>query len=159
VLTGSDRRSPERTLLMTHVLQDANYAMCAGQAADIAFDRADHVPLDAYLAMVENKTGALFGVACQLGALEAGVSDARAQAYARLGRTYGIAIQLAEDRMGNSRRRWTYPSVAAHAPGSVDAMRAAQASVAEADAIAATAGIDSDGRVRRFFARSIFPNP
>jgi geranylgeranyl diphosphate synthase type I len=158
VLTGSDRRPPERTLLMTHVLQEANYAMCAGQAADIAFDDEDHVPVDAYLAMVENKTGALFGVACQLGALDAGASEDRARAYARLGRTYGTAVQLAEDSMGASRRRWTYPAVAAASPGAAGPAAAAAAYVAEADAVAAAAGIDSDGRVREFFARSIFPH-
>jgi len=157
VLTGSDRRPPERTLLMTHVLQDANYAMCAGQAADIAFDRAAHVGLDAYLTMIENKTGALFGAACQLGALHAGADDQRAKAYARLGRTYGIAVQIADDLMGTTSRRWTYPSVAAAAPGAADARDAARAYMAEADAVAAAAGIDADGRVRDFFARSIFP--
>jgi geranylgeranyl diphosphate synthase type I len=157
VLTGSDRRPPERTLLMTHVLQDANYAMCAGQAADIAFDRAAHVGLDAYLTMIENKTGALFGAACQLGALHAGADEQRAKAYARLGRTYGIAVQIADDLMGTTSRRWTYPSVAAAAPGTADARDAARAYVAEADAVAAAAGIDTDGRVRAFFARSIYP--
>jgi geranylgeranyl pyrophosphate synthase len=158
VLTGSERRTPERTLLMTRVLQEANYAMCAGQAADIAFDRDDHVGLDAYLAMIENKTGALYGAACRLGALDAGADEARASAYARLGRTYGIAVQIGEDLMGHSRRRWTYPTVAAATPGAADARHAARAYVAEADACAAAAGIDAAGRVRAFFARSILPS-
>jgi geranylgeranyl diphosphate synthase type I len=157
VLTGCDHRTPERTLLMTHVLQDANYAMCAGQAADIAFDRAEHVAPDAYLTMIENKTGALFGAACQLGALHAGADEQRARAYARLGRTYGIAVQIADDCMGTSSRRWTYPSVAAASPGAAEPRDAARAYVAEADSVAAAAGIDADGRVRAFFARAIFP--
>jgi len=156
VLTGSNRRPPERTLLMTHVLQEANYAMCAGQAADIAFDRNERVPLDAYLTMIENKTGALFGAAAQLGALQAGADEQRARAYARLGRTYGIAVQIADDLMGPSRRRWTYPAVAA-AAGAPDARRTALAYVAEADDVALTAGIDADGRVRGFFAEAVFP--
>jgi geranylgeranyl diphosphate synthase type I len=159
VLTGSDRRLPERTLLMTHVLQEANYAMCAGQAADIAFDRAAHVGMDAYLAMVEAKTGVLFGAACQLGALDAGTDEGRAQAYGRLGRTYGIAVQLVEDLTGPSRRRWTYPAVAARTPGAADAAAAARAYIAEADAVAAAAGIDVNGTVRAFFAQSILANP
>jgi geranylgeranyl diphosphate synthase type I len=158
VLTGSDRRPPERTLLMTHVLQDANYAMCAGQAADIAFDRAERVDLDTYLAMVENKTGALYGAACQLGALDAGADEERARAYARLGRTYGIAVQIAADSLGASRRRWTYPAVAAASPGAADAAVVARAYVAQADAVATAAAIDSEGRVRGFFARAIYPN-
>jgi geranylgeranyl diphosphate synthase type I len=153
VLTGADRRPPERTLLMTHVLQEANYAMCAGQAADLAFDRCEQVTLDAYLAMVADKTGALFGAACQLGALEAGAGEARAHAYARLGRTYGIAVQIADDLMGRSRRRWTYPTVVAGGDGG----RAVASYLAEADALAAAAGIDADGRVRDFFARAILP--
>jgi geranylgeranyl diphosphate synthase type I len=157
VLTGSERRSPERTLLMTHVLQDANYAMCDGEAADIAFDRADHVTLDAYLAMIGNKTGALFGAAAQLGALEAGVDEQRAQAYARLGRSYGIAVQLADDLMATTRRRWTYPLVAAAVPGAPDAAAAARAALADADAIAASAGLDADGRARALFTAAILP--
>jgi geranylgeranyl diphosphate synthase type I len=157
VLTGSDRRPPERTLLMTHVLQHANYAMCAGRAADIAFDRADHVGVDAYLTMIANKTGALFGAACQLGALHAGADEQRAGAYARLGRTYGVAVQIADDLMGTSSRRWTYPAVAAATPGAADALAAARAAIAEADAVAAASGIDVDGRVRDFFAHAIFP--
>ncbi len=158
VLTGCERRDAERTLLMTHVLQEANYAMCAGHAADIAFDRDDRVGVDAYVAMVGNKTGALFGAACQLGALEAGAGEERARAYARLGRAYGIAVQIADDLMGTSSRRWTYPAVAAAAPGAADARAAARAYVAEADSVATNAGIDARRRVRDFFVRSIFPH-
>jgi geranylgeranyl diphosphate synthase type I len=157
VLTASDRRQPERTLLMTHVLQEANYAMCAGQAADIAFDGAEQVGLDCYLTMIEDKTGALFGAACQLGALNAGADEQRAKAYARLGRTYGIAVQIADDLMGTSSRRWTYASVAAVTPGAAEPRSAVRAYVAEADAVAHAAGIDADGRVRAFFARAILP--
>ena len=157
VLTGCERRPPDSTLLMTRVLQEANYAMCAGQAADIAFDREDRVALDAYLAMIENKTGALYGAACRLGALEAGAVEERAQAYARLGRMYGIALQIYDDVAGTSKRRWTYSAVAA-AAGAAEARVAARAYVAEADERATAAGIDVGGRVRAFFARSILPN-
>jgi geranylgeranyl pyrophosphate synthase len=154
VLTGCDRRPPERTLLMTHVLQEANYEMCAGQAADISFDAVDRVNVDAYLQMLEEKTGALFGAACQLGALEAGADEERARAYARLGRGYGIAAQIVADEMGNSKRRWTYARVAAEAGGPAPAA-AVQRAIAAADVAATAAGIDADGRVRDYFARSI----
>ena len=158
VLAGCERRDAERTLLMTHVLQEANYAMCAGHAADIAFDRDERVAIDAYVKMLGNKTGALFGAACQLGALEAGAGEERARAYARLGRAYGIAAQITDDLMGISSRRWRYPAVARVAPGTADADAAVRAYIAEADDIATNAGIDAHGRVRGFFARSILPH-
>jgi geranylgeranyl diphosphate synthase, type I len=70
----------------------------------------------------------LFGAACQLGALAAGAGDERAGAYARLGRNYGRAMQIEGD---------------------------VQPYLSEADAFAAAAGIDSSGRVRAFFLRSV----
>lgn len=111
LLAGEVDRSPERRVAMTRVLQEAHYAMCAGGTPELGFAAAP-----------------LFGAACQLGALAAGAGDERAGAYARLGRSYGRAIQSAVD----------VPS-----------------SFTEADAFAAAAGIDPSGRVRAFFLRSV----
>jgi geranylgeranyl diphosphate synthase type I len=190
-------RDPARTVLMTRRLHEANYAMCAGLAAGIEFAAAQEVTPANYLAMAEGTTCALFGAACELGALAAGADESRAQAYARLGRTYALAFHIEDDVVDAwgtgtalARRAWTYPVAAAlagphsaartrlaavYAPGTpldaagvasvrdaLDALgardaslAAARAYLAEADAVAAAAGIDRSGRVRAFFTRSV----
>jgi len=145
-------RPADVTVLMTHRLQEANYAMCAGLASDIAFERAADVSLDEYLAMVDGKTSALFGAACELGALAAGAEPERARAYARLGRTYGLAFQIDDDV--RSARKWTYPAIARRCGAPPPAV-ATRAYLAQADAIAAHSGIDRAGSVRGFFGRHI----
>lgn len=107
LLEGPPRRPPEQTVLMTRALHAANFELCGG-------DRT-----------------AIFAVACELGALVAGASPERARAYAKLGRTSALALQMQGDVQ--------------------------QAHQAEADALAAAAGIDAGGRVRGFFARVLRP--
>jgi geranylgeranyl diphosphate synthase type I len=154
VLTSGDRRPPERTLMMTRILQETNYAMCAGRATDLAYDTRDHVDVAAYLAMIADKTGAIYAAAARLGALEAGTGDPRAAAYGRLASAYGCALQLLDDARVPSARRWTYPAVAA-ANGAPDAPAAARALTAAADAAALAEGIDPDGSVRAFLAQTL----
>jgi len=74
---------------------------------------------------------ALFAVACELGALVAGAPPERTHAYARLGRTSGMATLAAPSETAGY--------------------------LAEADAIAGACGIDASGRVRAFFARALRP--
>jgi geranylgeranyl diphosphate synthase type I len=79
-----------------------------------------------YRAMIEGKTAALFGAACELGALAAGAGTERAAAYAGLGRAYGVAFQIEDDVLGTwgdssttgkpcgadlAKRKWTFPVV------------------------------------------------
>jgi len=117
---------PERTLAMTRVLLAAHLAMCGGQGRDIAFETEPRVTMAEYREMIGGKTAALFSAACELGALAAGTSDARAAAYARLGGAYGIAFQIEDDVLGTwgdsattgkpagadlAKRKWTFPVV------------------------------------------------
>jgi geranylgeranyl diphosphate synthase type I len=117
---------PERLARMARALHEANLGMCEGQGLDIAFEGRDAVSLDEYRAMVFGKTAALFGASCELGALSARASDARAAAYARMGRAYGVAFQVRDDVLGTwgssaatgkpsggdiARRKWTFPVV------------------------------------------------
>jgi geranylgeranyl diphosphate synthase type I len=126
LVDGTTPRSVERTLAMVRVLHEANFAMCVGQGRDIAFESALSVTMDDYIAMIAGKTAALFGAACELGALAAGASTERANAYARLGRAYGVAFQIEDDVLGTwgdsaltgkpsgadvARRKWTFPVV------------------------------------------------
>lgn len=72
-LVDAPRRPAERTIRMSRLLQDAKLRWCAG-------DRS-----------------ALVGSACALGALAAGAEPAVVDAYARLGRTFGAAVQTSSD--------------------------------------------------------------
>jgi geranylgeranyl diphosphate synthase type I len=115
-----------RKLEMNRVLLAAHLAMCSGQGRDIAFEAEPRVTMEDYRAMIGGKTGALFGAACELGALAAGASADRAAAYARLGSAYGIAFQIEDDVLGTwgdsaatgkpcgadlAKRKWTFPVV------------------------------------------------
>jgi geranylgeranyl diphosphate synthase type I len=116
----------DRSAAMTAVLHRANLAMCAGQALDIAFESRGEVAMADYRTMIEGKTAALFGAACELGALSAGAASERARAYAELGSAYGVAFQIRDDVLGTwgapdvtgkpsgadiARRKWTFPVV------------------------------------------------
>lgn len=74
--------------------------LCRGQSADLAFEHHTDITLADALAMAENKTGALLGAACELGALSAGASAVTAHAYGGFGRQLGVAFQLIDDLLG-----------------------------------------------------------
>jgi len=126
LLDSVTHHSVDRTLAMTRTLHQANLAMCAGQARDISFEGTRIVTMEDYLAMIGGKTAALFGAACELGALCAGAPAERARAYAELGRTYGLAFQIEDDVLGTwgdsattgkpsgadiAKRKWSFPIV------------------------------------------------
>lgn len=74
--------------------------LCAGQSDDLAFESRAEVSLPQCIDMVEKKTGSLFGVACQLGALAATGDLQLATLYREFGRRLGIAFQLVDDILG-----------------------------------------------------------
>ncbi|MBV9440316.1 MAG: polyprenyl synthetase family protein [Candidatus Eremiobacteraeota bacterium] len=126
LLDGTTTRSPATTIMMARALQQAHLAMCGGQGRDIAFETTERVTMTDYRTMIAGKTGALFGAACELGALAAGAGGARASAYARIGRAYGIAFQIEDDILGTwgdsattgkpcgadiAKRKWSFPVV------------------------------------------------
>jgi len=115
---------PERTAEMARVLHRAHNALCRGQGLDIGFETSPAVTFGEYLAMIEGKTAALFSASCALGALAAGASPQRAEAYGRMGRAYGLAFQVRDDVLGTwgspaetgkpagadiRRRKWSFP--------------------------------------------------
>jgi geranylgeranyl diphosphate synthase type I len=74
--------------------------LCAGQSDDLAFESRAEVSLQQCIDMVEKKTGSLFGVACQLGALAVTGDLRMATLYREFGRRLGIAFQLVDDILG-----------------------------------------------------------
>lgn len=151
---------------MNRVLLDAHLAMCAGQGRDIAFETQPRVTMEEYRAMIAGKTAALFSAACEVGALAASAGDERAAAYARLGRSYGIAFQIEDDVLGTwgdsaatgkpcgadlAKRKWTFPVVWALAgPPSparttIAAAYAREAALAPADVRATVDALDRLG--------------
>lgn len=135
-LLQGDAGSHGRAAVMLRALHEANLAMCEGQGLDIAFESRASVTMEEYHAMIAGKTAALFGAACELGALAAGAPLERARNYAALGRAYGVAFQVRDDVLGTwgstdatgkpsggdiARRKWSFPVVwALCAPVSVD---------------------------------------
>jgi len=125
-LVDGSAMPPERKVAMNRVLLTAHLAMCNGQGRDIAFETEPRVSMEDYRAMIGAKTAALFGAACELGALAAGAAAERAGAYARLGHAYGTAFQIEDDVLGIwgdsaatgkpcgadlTKRKWTFPVV------------------------------------------------
>jgi geranylgeranyl diphosphate synthase, type I len=82
------------------VLVAAVRELCVGQSADVAFEERSDVDVAECVAMVEGKTGALLGAACQLGAMAAGLSDEASAPYRAFGRELGLAFQLVDDLLG-----------------------------------------------------------
>jgi geranylgeranyl diphosphate synthase, type I len=164
-LLDGDGIAPERKLAMKRALLAAHLAMCGGQGRDIAFETEPRVTMEDYRAMIGGKTGALFGAACELGALAAGADGERAAAYARIGTSYGLAFQIEDDVLGTwgdaattgkpctdlANRKWTFPVVWALAgPPSParDAIAAAYArggALTHADVVATVGALDRLG--------------
>ncbi len=93
-------QSPAAVGVSVRVLSTAVQDLCLGQALDVAFEERVDVTVAECTAMAEAKTGALFGAACELGALAGGADARRARCYRMFGRRLGLAFQLADDLLG-----------------------------------------------------------
>ncbi len=92
--------SDSRSLRALSRLTDATAAMIAGQAQDVALDRAQTATLEQCLAMEANKTGALLAQSIAIGA-ELGGGDAnQTSALERYGMALGRAFQAIDDVLG-----------------------------------------------------------
>jgi geranylgeranyl diphosphate synthase type I len=92
--------SPETVLGILSVLENAVLNLCWGQYYDLSFMETLNVTEQEYLGMVQGKTAALFGVACEVGALAAGVDDYKRLHSRELGINLGIAFQIHDDYLG-----------------------------------------------------------
>ncbi|GAA1028001.1 MULTISPECIES: polyprenyl synthetase family protein [Amycolatopsis] len=74
--------------------------LITGQAADLEFERRGDVTLSECLAMVANKTGALFASACAVGAILVEAPAAVVRGLTGFGEHLGLAFQLVDDLLG-----------------------------------------------------------
>jgi len=92
------------------ILARAVLDLVEGQSADMAFERRADVTLPECLAMAANKTAALLGGACAIGAAHGhdghgreghgGGPAARIEHFRRFGERLGLAFQLVDDLLG-----------------------------------------------------------
>ena len=88
---------PTRIAAAIRALDEAAVKICEGEYADIANQERMSMNVDAYLGMVDDRIGALFGCAARLGALAVSEDGKLADGLDRFGSKIGSARQLAED--------------------------------------------------------------
>lgn len=89
-----------RSMAATARLGRATAEMIAGQAQDVALDRASTATLDECLQMEANKTGALLAQSVAIGGVLGGGDDGAIDALERYGASLGIAFQAVDDVLG-----------------------------------------------------------
>ena len=78
-----------------------------GQYLDIAFEDADAVALETYLAMIAGKTAALISFCARMGGLTAGADEDTIAGLGDYGESLGLAFQIQDDTLGI----WVDPAV------------------------------------------------
>jgi geranylgeranyl diphosphate synthase type I len=97
VLAASGRPvAREGMRMLSAAVQD----LVDGQSADLAFETRVDVGLPECLMMAEDKTGALLGCACGLGALFGGARPEQVGHLRDFGERVGLAFQLVDDLLG-----------------------------------------------------------
>jgi len=71
--------------------------VCEGQALDKEFETRQDVSLQEYFEMIDNKTGRLFSVSCEIGAIIGGGTAEQVHALAVYGEKLGHAFQIQDD--------------------------------------------------------------
>lgn len=84
------------TVTLSRAVKD----LLRGQCADLDFEHRHDVTLAEVQAMTRDKTAALLGAACALGAQAAGADRARLEHLDGFGRWLGVAFQLVDDLLG-----------------------------------------------------------
>ncbi len=84
---------------LTKIYSEASEKICIGQAMDINPEKYVRT-VDDYFTMVYLKTGALIEAATSAGAVLAGADDDVLRDFSRVGRSMGIAFQIADDLLG-----------------------------------------------------------
>ncbi|WP_107655870.1 polyprenyl synthetase family protein [Nocardia suismassiliense] len=127
----SDQTPAAHVTQAVTALETAVIEMCRGQHRDCLFDNRQHVGIDAYMSMAMDKTGAIMGCACALGAVASGADRPTVSMMDQFGRQLGLAFQFVDDLLGIwgdprttgkptgdlARRKLTLPVIAALSSG------------------------------------------
>ena len=100
ILRLENNLSPELSLLAASTLQQACLQLTKGQYLDLAFENQENLSVEAYWQMVGGKTAALLGACTELGAIAAGCSGERREAFRDFGFHVGLAFQAQDDILG-----------------------------------------------------------
>jgi len=88
------------TLKAANILEETCLKLTQGQYLDISYENRGDLTLEAYWPMVSRKTAALLSTCSELGALVAGVSEARQSCFSQFGHSLGLAFQAQDDLLG-----------------------------------------------------------
>ncbi len=91
---------PETMLKILSVLEKAVIDLCWGQYSDLSATETLNMTVEDYLRLVQGKTGALFGAACEVGALCQRRRLGIVPVARKLGLEMGTAFQIADDYLG-----------------------------------------------------------
>ncbi|HET6566709.1 MAG TPA: polyprenyl synthetase family protein [Rhodothermales bacterium] len=91
------RLRTDRLPELLHVYYEMVAHLCEGQALDKAFEERSSVSVDAYLDMIDRKTGALLRACLQMGGILGDASAAEQDALRALGTNLGRAFQVQDD--------------------------------------------------------------
>ena len=101
LLRMRQRKVPDEIILkISSVLENAVIELSWGQYMDMSFMDSSSVGVEDYQQMVRGKTGALFGAACEVGAVIAASDDSIAKLARDFGINMGIAFQIHDDYLG-----------------------------------------------------------
>ncbi len=85
------------SLEVLRILADASSTIAEGEVRQLAAANDISTSIDAYMAIIEAKTAALFAAAAEVGAVIADMPALAAQAFSEYGRSLGLAFQLVDD--------------------------------------------------------------
>ncbi|HOT96087.1 MAG TPA: polyprenyl synthetase family protein [bacterium] len=91
------RLEPRRVPEILQLYSSAILEICEGQALDKAFETRSEISLESYYRMIHKKTGRLFALACEAGAILGGGDAGTVAALGTYGAMVGRAFQLQDD--------------------------------------------------------------
>ena len=89
--------SPDAMPKLLKILNKTSMEVCDGQQLDLDFESIDYVTEKMYLEMIRLKTSVLLAASCSMGAICAGASQERVDAWYDFGEKLGLAFQIQDD--------------------------------------------------------------
>lgn len=87
-------------LLASRLLQQTCLRLTEGQYLDIAYEKKNDLPMEAYWPMIGGKTSALLSCCAEFGAICAQAGEERRAAFRAYGEHLGLAFQVLDDWLG-----------------------------------------------------------